>query len=64
MKHLRKIIKKAKKQGWLVERTKNSHVKFIPKDKSQRPVYTGSTPSDKRALLNLKKDLERSGLKL
>jgi len=64
VKHLRKIIKTAKEQGWLVEKTKNSHVRFCPPDKSRRAVYTGSTPSDKRAFTNLIKDLERQGLRL
>jgi predicted RNA binding protein YcfA (HicA-like mRNA interferase family) len=64
MKHLRKIIKAAKKQGWQVDRTKNSHLRFIPPDKTKRAVYTGGTPSDNRALQNLIKDLMREGLKL
>ena len=64
MKHLKKLIKKARKQGWLVELTKSSHYKFVPADKTKRIVYTGSTPSENKAKQNLIKDLARSGLKL
>lgn len=57
----KKLRKACRKQGWLVERTKNNHYKFTPPDPKKRIVYTGSTPSDKRHLKNLLGDLRRQG---
>lgn len=58
----KKLLKECRKQGFVVERTKNNHYKFIPPDTTKRVVFTGSTPSDRRHMDNLLHDLRRSGL--
>lgn len=61
---LRELEKCAVKQGWRVERTNSSHIRFVPRDKRMRIVVTASTPSDPRGIRNLTSDLKRSGLDL
>lgn len=53
-----------KEQGWVVERTNNNHLKFVPPDATQPICITGSTPSDWRAWKNNAAKLRRCGLKL
>lgn len=55
------LIKIALKAGWRVEPTKNGHFKWIAPN-SVDIVFSSSTPSDHRALENLKHDLRRRGL--
>ena len=56
-KDLDQIVKTAKKRGWHVTRTRRGHLRF------QHPkhgiVFTGSTPSDYRGLLNLQAQVRR-----
>lgn len=59
---LRKIVTRAREQGWRVELTRRSHVKFVPPEGPI--VFTSGTPSDARGRLNLVSELRRSGLKL
>lgn|GEM_PF-3582694 len=54
----------ARSQGWSVRLTKNSHWCFVPPDPSHPKAYTGSTPSDRRALINFRRDLRRMGLRI
>lgn len=49
-------------QGWTVVLTGNSHWCFTPPNPSVPKAYTGSTPSDKRSILNFRRDLRRRGL--
>lgn len=49
-------------QGWRVELNGNSHWCFTPPDPRVPKAYTGSTPSDKRSLLNFRRDLRQRGL--
>lgn len=53
------LVRVAEQQGWTVEHTKNNHLKWL----SPRGgiVYSSSTPSDHRALANLKRDLRVYG---
>lgn len=62
MMDFKKLVKECRKQGFLVEKTKNNHYAFLPPDKNKRAVYTGSTPSDRRHMQNLIQDLKKSGL--
>jgi hypothetical protein len=55
------LMKIALKAGWRVELTKGGHYKWIAPN-SLDLIYSSSTPSDNRALANLKQDLRRSGL--
>lgn len=57
------LIKLAEDQGWEVKRTRNGHIRFLPKDKSMAPVVSSGTHSTTRGLGNLRSDLRRSGLK-
>jgi len=54
----------AEAQGWKVKLTGNSHWCFVPPDRTKRRVYTSSTPSDHRSILNFRRDLIHSGLRL
>ena len=56
-------IKEAiKKQGWRVEVTKGSHIKFIAPDGSC--MFASGTPSDHRARKGMLADLRRRGLEI
>jgi hypothetical protein len=59
MKEVQVLIKEARNQGWAVERTRGDHYKWL----SPRGTFffSASTPSDRRALLNLKRDLRVNG---
>lgn len=59
MKELQVLVKQARSQGWEVERTKGDHYKWI----SPGGVFffSASTPSDTRALRNIKRDLRVNG---
>ncbi|AVR56773.1 hypothetical protein PBI_ELVA_32 [Microbacterium phage Elva] len=58
-KDLKKLIKTVEAQGCTVTVSTKGHLLFA-KD-GRRVAVTGSTPSDKRAFLNLKADLRRAG---
>lgn len=60
-KELAVLIKIALKAGWRVELTKKCHYKWTAPN-SIDFFYSSSTPSDGRALDNLKQDLRRRGL--
>lgn len=60
-KDLAVIIKIALDAGWRVEQTKGGHFKWIAPNGIDF-VFSSSTPSDHRALENLKHDLRRRGL--
>lgn len=59
---LRKIARAAREQGWRVELTAKSHVKFVPPQGEL--IYSAGTPSDWRGRRNLVSRLRRSGLEL
>lgn len=62
-KDVKALIKKAEKQGWSVERTRGHHLRWTgPVD--DRPYFSSATPSDKRAIMNITRDLRRRGLVL
>ena len=63
-KHLADIIKLAIAQGWRVEITRKSHLRFTPADTTQKQVICSGTPSDRRALDNALGQLKRSGLQM
>jgi len=53
------LVQKAREQGWTVTKTKGSHYKWVS------PLgglfFSTSTPSDFRAIDNLKRDMKRYG---
>jgi hypothetical protein len=60
MKELRSLLNTATDQGWEVTRGKNNHIKCV--SPNGNIVFVSSTPSDHRALENIKRDLRVNGL--
>jgi hypothetical protein len=58
-KDIKSLIKQAECQGWEVRLTKNNHYKWL--SPIGRFFFSASTPSDYRAVDNIKKDLTRYG---
>ena len=58
-KDIQQLITKATKQGWRVERTKGSHLKWRPP--RGQFVISAYSPSDPRAIKNIVKELKRRG---
>lgn len=59
-KDLKAILAEAEKQGWRVELQKGGHYKLYSPD-GQGIVTVGSTPSDRRSLLNTIAYMRRYG---
>ena len=58
MKHeLRRELEKARNRGWSVEPTRAGHLKL--RHSTGPIIFTGSTPSCPRAVLNLRAHLRR-----
>lgn len=63
-KEVKRLVQKAKAQGWRVDRTPGKqHWRFTPPDKSVAPAITSGTPSDWRSWNNFVADLRRKGFK-
>ena len=60
----KKLAKIAEKQGFLVEQTKNGHIRFVPADKSKDIVIASGSASDHRSQKNLIAQLRKSGLSI
>jgi len=58
------ITRQAESRGWKVKPTKSGHYCFLAPDKSIRPIYVSSTPSDWRAIHKIKAQFRRAGLEL
>lgn len=58
-KDLQQLIHKAEKQGWIISRTKGSHLKWKPPH--GQFVISAYSPSDPRAIKNIVKELRRKG---
>lgn len=56
------LIEIAEAQGWVVTKRNNNHLKWLAP--SGFVYWSASTPSDGRALLNIKSTLRRAGLEL
>jgi len=54
------LLELATQQGWKVEQRSNNHYKLVAPN--GKVVFTSSTPSDKRAIENIKRDLRSGGL--
>jgi predicted RNA binding protein YcfA (HicA-like mRNA interferase family) len=63
MDDLKSLRKLAIKQGWRVETTRGGHIKWYPVHGTEF-VVTSSTPSDYRAIRNIRSMLKRYGLVL
>jgi len=60
-KDLRAILREAERQGWQVELRKGGPYKLRPPAGQGPPITTGSTPGDRRGLLNLIARMRRYG---
>jgi predicted RNA binding protein YcfA (HicA-like mRNA interferase family) len=59
MKHaVKEVLRQAAAQGWQVQPTRSGHVRLV--HPAGTVVVTSSTPSDCRALANLKAQLRRA----
>lgn len=58
-KDMQLLMKEAKDQGWFVELTRGGHYKW--QSPSGNLVFSSQTPSDYRAVQNLKRDLRMYG---
>ena len=61
-KEMKALRRAAERAGWRVALTKRGHYKWFPPE--GRMVVTASTPSDHRALSNIKSMLRKEGLVL
>jgi hypothetical protein len=61
-KDLRFLIVKASEQGWTVSVRRNTHLKWV--SPLGYVYFSCATPSDNRAIKNIKADLKKAGLKL
>jgi predicted RNA binding protein YcfA (HicA-like mRNA interferase family) len=58
-KDFQQLVKQAESQGWVVTKTNGSHLRWL--SPTGRIVFSTSTPSDKRGLLNTIKELRVGG---
>lgn len=58
-KDVNELIKEAESQGWEVIPTKNCHLKWSGPD--GQLFFSSSTPSDRRVVMNIKRDLRMNG---
>jgi len=63
-KEVNKLVKKAVKQGWRVEKNNTKHIMFYPPDCDKGIVTVSSTPSSARNFKNGLSLLRSKGLKL
>jgi hypothetical protein len=54
----RDLIRAAKRDGWQISRTGGDHLKLTHPE-ARGPVYTGSTPSDCRAIRHARAEMRR-----
>lgn len=57
----KELLDTAKSQGWQVLARTNNHLAWV--SPSGAKVFSSRTPSDHRAIKNLKKDLKHNGMK-
>lgn len=60
-KEIKPLIKRAEAQGWTITRTRGDHLKWTSPT-GGGVYFSSSTPSDRRAIHNIEKDLIRRGL--
>lgn len=56
----RKMLRGIEKEGWIVTHTKGQHIKLTHPLIPCHPVFTGSTPSDRRTEQNLRAQMRRA----
>lgn len=63
-KEINKLVKKALKEGWRVEKSSNSHILFYPPNIDDGFVTVPSSPSSYRNYKNCLSKLKSKGLNL
>ena len=58
----RPLAEKAVEAGWSLRKTKNNHIQWLGPEGAR--VYSASTPSDYRAVLNIRSELRKRGLRI
>jgi predicted RNA binding protein YcfA (HicA-like mRNA interferase family) len=61
-KDIRKIVKKARKEGWVVTKAKSNHLQFYPPDNYEDIIVMSSTPASTRNFKNILMKLRAKGL--
>jgi hypothetical protein len=61
-KDVRKLFREAEARGWTVRRRRSGH--YVLEGPQNEKVFCSGTPTDHRAIENMKKDLSRAGLEL
>lgn len=61
-KDIKELAREARSQGWVVRQGGSNHIKWFPP--KGKPISTSLSPSDVNAVRQIRRDLERSGLKL
>jgi hypothetical protein len=61
-KDLTQLVREARGAGWNVNVTPGGHLRFRAPEGGE-PIFAASTPSDPRALANLRAHLKRRGLR-
>jgi predicted RNA binding protein YcfA (HicA-like mRNA interferase family) len=54
----RDLLREAKRDGWSVTRTGGDHLR-LEHPEARGPVFTGSTPSDHRAIRHTRAEMRR-----
>jgi len=60
-KDLDKLRKTAESQGWRIVQGRGGHLKWYPPNPEHSMVVTAATPSDRRAIMNIRAELKRRG---
>ena len=64
-KEISTLVNAAEKAGWKVRKnSRGGHIMFYPPDKSKEVITVSSSPSDYRAIVNIRRDLKKAGLKI
>jgi predicted RNA binding protein YcfA (HicA-like mRNA interferase family) len=59
-KEVAELVRRARAHGWVVQKTRGGHLRW--KSPDGKVVFSGSTPSDVRAVRNIRSSLRRMGL--
>lgn len=60
---LKELIDVARKHGWTVTKARRrNHLKFVSPDKDVPMIHAAATPSDHRAVKNIRAWLRKAGL--
>lgn len=61
---MRRLREAAIAAGWTVTTSGGNHLRWTPPGGQGGPVFTSATPSDRRALANMRRDFRKHGLEV